>query len=65
MTPAALLAVVNAALGLTETLLPKLAELVKSGEVTPEEQNEVLQRFQALKAAAEKNFVGPEWQIEP
>ncbi|GEM_PF-2656918 len=65
MEPASLLAVINATLSLAEVLIPRLAELVKSGAVTPDEQNQVLARYQSLKAAAEKNFVGPEWDVVP
>lgn len=55
------LAAANAALALLEIVIPKIAALVKSGQVTPEEQQTVLDRVHALKTDPSK-FTGPEWE---
>jgi len=55
---------VNAALTLIEKLVPVIADAVKSGQVTPEAQAELRQKYTALRAQADTAFTGPEWTIE-
>jgi glutamine synthetase adenylyltransferase len=52
----------NAALALVENLLPMVAALVKSGQVTAAEQTELRQRYEILRAKADTAFEGPEWE---
>ena len=53
---------INAALALAEKLIPRLAALVKSGEITPEQQQAVRDQYAALRAQADAAFTGPEWE---
>lgn len=55
----------NALLTALEALVPKIQELFKSGNVTKEEQQQVRDRYNALRAAGDSAFTGPEWEIEP
>lgn len=64
MNALAIIAAANAALALAETLAPQIAALVASGEVTKEQQAQILARYQALKDKANEHFAGPEWEIE-
>lgn len=64
MTAAATLAAINASLALAETLIPRVADLVKTGEVTKAEQAEVLNRYTALREKLNEHFAGPEWEVE-
>lgn len=54
---------INAALALSNALLPSLQAAVSSGDVTPEQQAEVLAKFEALRDNAAAKFSGPEWQL--
>jgi hypothetical protein len=54
----------NAALSLLEALLPQIQQLVKSGDVSPAEQQAVHDRYQALRTAGDAAFQGPEWEIQ-
>lgn len=64
MTAVATLAAANAALALAETLIPQIASLVQSGEVSKEEQSALLNRYEALKNATAEHFTGPEWEVD-
>jgi len=55
---------VNAALTLIEKLLPVVTDAVKNGQVTPEAQAELRQKYTALRNQADTAFTGPEWNIE-
>lgn len=55
----------NAALSLLEQLIPVIAEKVKRGDVPADKQQELLTRYQSLKARADGQFSGPEWEITP
>lgn len=57
------LALVNAGVGLLETLIPNIAKLVQSGEITPEQQATVRARYLSLRAAGDAAFTGPEWEL--
>lgn len=54
---------INAALTLVEELLPKITELASKGEITAGQQAEVLAKYNSLKARADGQFSGPEWQV--
>jgi hypothetical protein len=62
MDPITTIAAVNAAITLAETLIPRVQELFRKGEITAEQQQEVLRRYNSLKAKADGQFSGPEWQ---
>lgn len=55
----------NALMTALEQLVPKIQGLVKSGDVTKEEQQQVRDRYNALRAAGDSAFTGPEWEIDP
>lgn len=63
MNPVAILAATNAALSLAEKLLPLIDQLAAKGEVTPEQQAELLARYNSLKTQADGQFTGPAWQL--
>jgi hypothetical protein len=56
------IALISAALALAEKLLPRLDALVKSGQITPAQQQAVRDRYLALRAKADAAFQGPEWE---
>lgn len=62
MDPITIIALANAALGMVEALIPQVANLVKSGEISVEDQQKLLDRYNAIKAAAASGFDGPEWK---
>jgi hypothetical protein len=55
----------NAALSLVEQLIPVIADKVRKGEVPAADQQELLAKFDSLKAKRDGQFSGPEWQIAP
>lgn len=63
MDPLTILAVINGSLALTESLLPVLDQLVKSGQITAEQQAVILAKYNSLKARADGQFSGPQWAI--
>jgi hypothetical protein len=63
METTAILAAVNAALDITTQLLPLINQLAAKGEVTPEQQAELLARYNSLKTQADGQFTGPAWQV--
>ena len=63
METTAILAAVNAALDITTRLLPLIDQLAAKGEVTPEQQAELLARYNSLKTQADGQFTGPAWQV--
>lgn len=65
MNPLAILATANAALSLLEQLLPLIDGLAAKGEVTPEQQAELLAKYNSLKTQADGQFTGTAWQVEP
>lgn len=54
----------NAALALAEKLLPILAERLQAGTITPAQQQEARDRYQALRDAGDAAFAGPAWRVE-
>lgn len=59
------IALAGAALALIEKLIPQIAAMVKKGQVPPEEQQALLDKYNAVKTAVESGFEGPEWQQAP
>ena len=55
---------VNAAITLIEKLIPVINNAVKDGQVTPEAQAELRDRYTALRTQADAAFTGPEWMLE-
>ncbi len=55
----------NFFMGILELVLGKISQGVKDGQITPGQQLDVRQRYEALKNNMDKEFLGPEWQIEP
>ncbi len=54
-----------AAINLIEKLLPTIAKGVKAGQITPEQQQLVHDRYKSLRANGDAAFSGPEWQVVP
>ncbi len=54
---------VNASLTLLQELIPTLAQAKADGKITPEQQAEVLASYNSLKAKADGQFSGPEWEL--
>lgn len=52
-----------AAIALIEKLIPIIADKVKSGEVSPDEQAALHAKYEALRTS--NAFSGPEWKVEP
>jgi len=53
----------NAALALAESLLPIIDNLAARGEISVEKQAEARQRYLSLRAKADGQFTGPQWQV--
>lgn len=52
----------NAALALAETLFPIIEQKVKSGEITPEEQQSAREKYLAQRAQADALFQAEHWK---
>lgn len=63
MDPVTAVTLANAALALLEALIPQISKMVSAGEISTEDQQAVLDRYNAVKAAVEKGFTGPEWDL--
>lgn len=59
------IALALAALQLAKQAVPVLQNAFKSGDVTIEQQKEVLDAYNALSDDLDAAFSGPEWKIEP
>jgi hypothetical protein len=55
--------VLTGLISVLEIVIPKIAELVKSGEITPEQQQTLLDRKDALLEKLDEAFSGPEWEV--
>ena len=60
MDPITIMALANGLIGLLETLAPKVKELFNNGDITAEQQAELLKRIDALRV---KDYSGPEWKV--
>ncbi len=63
MDPLTVLNGVNAAMALVDALLPELQKLQLAGEISVEAQLVVRQRYLSLRARADGQFKGPEWDF--
>lgn len=61
MTPLEYIALASAAMSLLESLAPKFRELRNSGEISPEQQKELDDKFQNLTKHPDSFFSGSEW----
>lgn len=59
------IAAINGILAVLEILVPKIVELTKAGEITPEQQQALLDRKDAILGKLDEAFSGPEWVVEP
>lgn len=46
---------------LLNILIPKVEEAIKSGQITPEQQQKVRDAYLQLRALGDGAFAGPEW----
>lgn len=58
------LAAITAALTVVEKLMPLVEQAAKKGDITPEQQKAVRDKYNLLKDQADRMFEGPEWQVE-
>lgn len=58
------IALASAAIALVEKLIPKIQEWVKSGQVSPEEQKALFDKYNNLATSLDEMFNGDEWKIE-
>lgn len=59
-----ILALIDLMLTSLEKLVPQFLQAVKSGEITPVEQQAVLDRINKLRDP-QLSFSGPEWEVKP
>jgi len=62
MNPAQIILLANSLLSAVEVLIPKISELTKSGEITTDQQNQLLSRIEAIRNGSA--FDGPEWKTD-
>jgi len=65
MDPISILAAISASIDIAEKLLPLVSQLKADGQITADQQADILARFESLKAKADGQFSGPEWQVDP
>jgi len=65
MDPVTAISLATAGMSLIEQLIPIINDMRLSGQITAEQQRQVLDRYQSLKARADGQFSGPEWAIVP
>lgn len=64
MDPITLISLASGAMSMVETLIPAIQKLAQSGEITKEQQQAVLEKYNALVSSGDAMFEGPEWQVE-
>jgi hypothetical protein len=62
MDPATIISLTTVAIDLIEKLLPAIDQLRLKGLITPEQQQQVLDRYQSLRGRADGQFSGPHWK---
>lgn len=62
MDPATMISLATVAIDLVEKLLPALEQLRAKGEITPEQQQKVRDRYLSLRARADGQFMGSHWK---
>jgi hypothetical protein len=63
MDPITAISALNAALTLSEQLLPVIQQHVQSGTITAEQQAAVRAAYDRLRTRADGQFSGPQWQV--
>ena len=63
MEAAAILAIIDGATVILQTVMPELNKALQKGTVTPEQQQERVDKLNALRLDAA--FQGPEWEKSP
>jgi hypothetical protein len=63
MDPITILALINGSINLIETALPAIQQAVNNGQISVEQQAQLLARYNSLKAKADGQFSGPEWAV--
>lgn len=53
-----------ASLTLVQELLPVIGQATQKGEVTPEQQAQLLAKLNSLKTQSEGQFTGDHWKVE-
>ena len=56
-------AALDMALALADALLPLVQKEIKEGQISPEQQQKLRDRYNKLREAAA--FEGPEWEVRP
>jgi hypothetical protein len=59
MPPQLILALINSGLSMVEALAPEVAKLFQSGQITPEQQQALYDRIEAIRNGSA--FSGSEW----
>jgi len=62
MDPLSIIAALNAALSLSNSLLPLVEQFKQEGTITPEQQAEIAAKYKSLRDRADGQFAGPAWQ---
>lgn len=63
MDPITAIALANASMQLLNVLIPEIQAMIAKGQITNEQQQAILDQYNALKATvAAGGFTGPEWQ---
>lgn len=60
MDPLTMIALMNAALSVIETLGPKIQDMMNKNEITPQQQTDLLNRLSKLRGG--DLFTSPHWQ---
>ena len=63
MNPIQVLALASAAMQLIRESLPILRDAIKGGEISEDQQAQVLLEYQQLRAIAGEKYQGPEWEL--
>lgn len=61
MDPVTIMAILNGAISAIEALAPKIKEMFQSGQITVEQQQDLMRRLDALRT---QDYSGPEWKVE-
>lgn len=61
MDPITILSLASAGLSIVEQLAPKIQQLFASGEITPQQQADLMARYAQLLTNSAASFAGSEW----
>lgn len=65
MDPITILAAASAGVKLAQSLMPEIDRLLRSGQLTVEQQAQAREVYDSLKAEDAGQFTGPHWEIDP